>query len=867
MTAPIDPLGLSDTEQAAGDPVLAGMPHDDATQPAPTDPSGHDGGFWLTSDEKEAYRAVMAWWKRLAPMARKQSAKERQRELTRVGVRGVRVVADETLDQFSIRAPLGSETSARAPNKGDQLIRRIAATLTVDPPKAEVSPNSDTSDERSDAELAQRILAVEGGFADRDDVGLLRFAIDAGGTYGSIFVLTEIDPQGDGLVALEIQAHPQATTAADALVDPATVQRGPDGQPVPGSGTPAAKEMLTTRYVTLNGQLSASAADAQMVWQPRVIESRLRPSQIRLLPTVGITDSSDAAGAMVARVRTLSQVISQCYDGQRPAEEVVKKLTSWKPDDSSDWKRWVPAAMRDQLDAAVPVREDGTITDDALVPTITLYLKSGPMAPHGVMIECGGGETVCRRIPWRVTIGDGDSQRVEHLPVPLAQFRWREDTTGGDIMGIAGIDDLAPMEEVRAAALRYTLDYMWRFGTPQTYLPFGTTVQPQQLQSRDGSPIFVDPSSRPFFEELPPLSPVVPQVYETMGHEMDTASGLEATAQGVAGDGVNSGVHAQQIIEQALVALAGIQQNANKFMCRVWSLRITFQRAYYSAPRLMGYLGEGGDYATRTWTGADLMRAGDITIQRGSGTMLPQSAKAQMAQQELQMAAQMGDTMAVTRYQHQVSGNTSSVLGLQDDPHRNRIERQLSTWRIAAKQTYPPVQPPQVVGVGPDGTPQMSNAPDPAGEQAGQIFTPNQTDELPTVAPVRFTALADTMATKAYLTADPRFQQALAAEYERMRQAAGIVTRAEQQAAQQQQQQAAQQQQAVQAQQQAAIAQNTEIVKSQEGQARDAAKVAYAEKQGGPAGQRMAEQAAIQSQFPHSDGAMQRSQPQNGPMI
>jgi len=854
MTAP----GFVDTApDHADDPTLAGTtPASDAAG-AP-DPSGHDGGFWLTGDEVVVYRAVLAWWKRLAPMARKQSAKERQRELTRVGVRGVRVVADETLDQFSIRAPLGSETSSRAPNKGDQLIRRIAATLTVDPPKAEVSPNSDTADERADAELAQRILGVEGGSSGRDDVGLLRYAIDAGGTYGSVFLLTEIDPQGDGLVPLEIQAHPQATSAADALIDPATVQRDQTGAPIPGTGTPAAQEMLTTRYVKLDGSLSGSAADAQMLWQPRVIETKLRPSQVRLLPVLGITDSSDAEGAMVARVRTLSQIVAQCYDGQRPPEDVVKKLTSWKPDDSSDWKRWVIASVRDQLDAPVPMREDGTIADDALVPTITLYLKSGPMAPHGAMIECGGSETICRRIPWRVTLGEGDTRRVEHLPVPLAQFRWREDTTGGDIMGIAGIDDLAPMEEVRAAALRYTLDYMWRFGTPQTYLPIGTLVQPQQLQSRDGSPIYVDPSSRPFFEELPPLSPVVPQVYETMGHEMDTASGLEATAQGVAGDGVNSGVHAQQIIEQALVALAGIQQNANKFMCRVWSLRITFMRAYYSAPRVMRYLGEGGDYATRTWTGADLMRAGDISIQRGSGTMLPQSAKAQMAQQELQMASQLGDTMAMTRYQHQVSGNTSSVLGLQDDPHRNRIERQLSAWRASAKQQYPPAPEPQVMGVGPDGTPQMAPASDPIAQQAAQMFAPNPTDELPTVAPVRFTALADTMATKTFLTADPRYQQVLSAEYERMRQACGIMTKAEQAAQAQQQQQAAQQQQAQQAQQQMQVTQHAEAVKSQEGQARDAAKVAYAGRSGVPAAQRMAEQAAIQSQFPHSDGVVPR---------
>ena len=78
------------------------------------------------------------------------------------------------LSSYEGPASFGSAEAPKAPNKSDQLIRRIAATLTVDPPGPEVTPNSDADQERSAAELAERILKVEGSPAERDDASLLR---------------------------------------------------------------------------------------------------------------------------------------------------------------------------------------------------------------------------------------------------------------------------------------------------------------------------------------------------------------------------------------------------------------------------------------------------------------------------------------------------------------------------------------------------------------------------------------------------------------------------------------------------------------------------------------------------------------------
>ena len=816
----------SGLEAVSGAETLAPLP-EVAEDAAPSDPSGMDGGWWLTEEDGAKVKgAVVELWRRQDPAARKREAKERKHELVRAGVRGVQIIADDELDTYTVRAPLSSEAAPKAPNKCDQLIRRIAATLTVDPPGPDVTPTSDSDEERAAAELAERILRVEGGPAERDDVAMLREAIDHAGTYASTFLYTYLDPQHT-LVPVEIQAHPQATTQDDALVvvDPMT-----------GMETPADPATLVTRYVRADGTLTDTAAEAMMGWQPQVCEKLLRPAQVRPVPLVGTRDLPRADGVLIGDVLTLGEVIGRFYAGERPDEATCKTLVQWRPD-GIDVTKWVPKAHRELLGSeSAPTRPDGTVADEALCVVLMLVLQSGPMAPHGASVVIGGPKAPIVREPWRVTIGEGPRAKVEHLPLPIAQLRWQDDTRTGDPYGISGVEDLAPLEEMRATALKFILDYATRFGAPQVFLPFGTTLQPGQMARRDGTPIFIAPEGQPFYEQLPPLSPVVQELYAAMGAEMDTASGLQEAAQGVASSSVKSGRHAQQIIEQALVALAGLQQNANKFICRVWSLRLTFMRAYYQAPRLLRLLGEGGDYQQRQWTGTDLMGAGDIQIARGTGTMMPKSAKAMLAQQDLEVAMKLGDQTAVQRYYRALTGGTTPLLGLQDDPIRQRIARQLAQWRDGAKAQHPPAPAPGMVGVDPTtGEPIMQPAPDPVAIAAAQVFAPNPTDALPFVAPVRLTELADALASRAFLQADPRYQQALYQEYERMRAAAGVLTLAEQQ---QQQAQQAQQQQAMQ----------MELIQTKN--AEQAAKTAYAERSGGPAAQRLALQSAVQAQLP-----------------
>jgi hypothetical protein len=298
---------------------------------------------------------------------------------------------------------------------------------------------------------------------------------------------------------------------------------------------------------------------------------------------------------------------------------------------------------------------------------------------------------------------------------------------------------------------------------------------------------------------VPGLDATVPAMLERTDKSMQDASGLNsATATGEAPASVTSGTQMQLLVEETRVGLSALVQGANRYMVTNWQILLVLIRAFYDTPRQLAMGGEGADTQQRAFMGVDLLGAGDIEITKGTGTMLSPTAKTQSARDELDLASKLGDRGGIERYHRAISGNQSALLGIEDDPHRARIDRQIGAWKDAARQQHPPAPPADPtaspVGMSPDG--QMIPAPpppDPVVEAAHAVFQPNPTDDMPDVAPLRYAALSDLLASKAFTTGDPRFQAVAADEFLRMKAAAGIQTIAEQQAAQQQAAQAQQQ--------------------------------------------------------------------------
>jgi hypothetical protein len=157
-----------------------------------------------------------------------------------------------------------------------------------------------------------------------------------------------------------------------------------------------------------------------------------------------------------------------------------------------------------------------------------------------------------------------------------------------------------------------------------------------------------------------------------------------------------------------------------------------------------------------------------------------------------------------------IAGQVGPIVGLQDDPFRQRVRRQIAMWEDGPDPNAPPA-PPQI-------DPQIRTTrqgPDPI---AAQIFQPLPVDEQPDVALVRAEELGRALCSVKFERKPPQWQMALLQAYEASRVAAGIQTVKDQQQAAQQQQmaqmQAAQMQQEQMAAQQQAQSQGDQVAQA-----------------------------------------------------
>src|SRR5690606_35812990 len=139
----------------------------------------------------------------------------------------------------------------------------------------------------------------------------------------------------------------------------------------------------------------------------------------------------------------------------------------------------------------------------------------------------------------------------------------------------------------------------------------------------------INPGGQPFYQEVPDFPADAMMMYQEMGRDMDSASGLMQTAQGTETPEVKSGKHALAIIGQTQAGLSEPATSIKNGVLR--SARITAQlaRAFLDQPRRLRWQSESGRWKEKEWSGADLLTNLDFRIKPGTGTMLDVATKAQ----------------------------------------------------------------------------------------------------------------------------------------------------------------------------------------------------------------------------------------------
>lgn len=712
---------------------------------------------------------------------------------------------------------------ASVPNKSADLCNKYVEVLLADPPKPDPLPDTDSETAEQAASLAGRFLRQDGGEAGTSDDNTFWYQVQRATSTASAFNHYWIDPTGGGSIPLQIKAHPFAQSPAQPLVgvNPQTGQSDPE---------PTTDYIL--RYVTEDGQFTDNPADAARQWLPAIRIDRLGREHVRIFPEH--VDVDRAQKVLLLSFCTIGEGKRRWPTVAALTSEQLSELCDWTP---PRYLALLPPALRARWKQATGAARDveGGANDERLFFFYQLYVKADTDYPRGAsccVSGAFGGFLVGRdTLSARITRPAQDRQDatvtdIRIRTIPVVQITLVQDPKGQDPTGEALVARFAGAGEAGAQLMSAYMEAIDITLHPARFFPSTSPVEGTDIDNSraTGEPVIVlSKDDYPQYEQAPPMPANTLQVAQWLYDQSDLIAGLRGSIQNAGQSADLSGVSRKVEIRQALQSLSRSQQAVNAAYQRHWRIKCQLAMASFSAPQQLAYVGEDGSYKQEWWTGNDFaLVAEDVRIQAGTGTMMSPQDKVQY------VAAMRGyGFMTPDEALDAARPTFAGTLGLPDDPHVQRLERQVGSWlegppegwaqqaqafdvvqqqNAAAQQQFEQAQqqyqmayqntviadggaPP--VGLGPEsqnaeamqryqaavlalrfsplGPPPQPPVPAPL-PPLWTPFAALPVDDLPQVAQVRLRRLGKVMAQVRFAAQPPRWQQELVSAFQRSRQ-------------------------------------------------------------------------------------------------
>ena len=723
------------------------------------------------------------------------------------GFTGVKLIKEQDNARFFV--PLGATPSVTSMNKAIRLKRRLRATIFADPPGPHVQPASDDDDDRDSAQFSTRALEVLSSPNKTRYTLRCAQAWDLGSDYGSGFIHIFVDPHGGGRKRRTAQVRgviPAVEGVSEAFDAPQTLE---EGLVDPRNGLDW-EGPTVEMFVTEDGFLTEDPEEAELVWLPSLDLELLTGKNVRFHPYTAL-DIWNADGVSVGMMIPLGELRRKFPEAiEDLSDEELGELVRARP---KNWKDLLRIGEKDYA---------GTekIRDESLVFTLFRYQRQSAQYEEGAYLVMAGNDKMLQRETWYDEFND------DPLDIPITQIKQYDDEDNP--YGKGCMEFMGPANEIRASVLGTFLEWLDKFRTRKTFVPVTSTLQAKQLQSPTKTVLPITPGQQPFFEDVPELPSIVKEMFAFTTADLDDESGLQDSGQALPPANVNSDRQLQTILSQIRVGLSQLKQNAEAGITRGWSIMLQLARAFFEEQQKLAWIGEDGEHKEKSWNGSDLSDSTDVIMAQGSFTLMDPEMKVQFAYQL--MSVGLLDQQTALR---SISGNVSPLLALGEDRHRQRVARQIHQWQqgppkawtekrtqvLASHQAQIQEQMNQLLTQVTDPAQledpalqqqlnQIASQPPPPDEVLATIFAPLPIDEEPLVAAVRAHELGRAISAASYWKWPAEWQDGIVSEYLKARQAAGIVTIAEQQAAQQQ---AVEQQSTLEAQQQQADLQEAQI--------------------------------------------------------
>jgi hypothetical protein len=730
-------------------------------------------GDLLTAKPDEAAKEAFKLWKSQDQIMAPKLAQWKANRLRRRGVPNVQVVKMQDSQTFKVwTPPNASPDSVPAVNKTAQLCRKMTGQMFADPPKAECIPSTGEDQDVEAAEFATRVLEDIDSEANLNEPATGRRAFDRSHTYGSAFVFYYIDPRGGGMQPVEVQAGDGAQHIDEAverqvprmqpIVDELGQQVGEEPE-VDEMGQPATDTMpwdsYVQKFVMPDGTLSDDKGMAAKQWVPALRREVVKAPCVRFMPHTA-EDLWDAHGVQIGTMAsTWGELKTRFPELAKLPDEKVEEILRFRPEKVEEL---MPTGEK---------RESKTDNkDEQLVFVLTTIYTQCDKYPKGAYVISVADKLAVHQQEWTHQHESGEE---ESLLIPLTQYmqfdEGRDDPYKVGLVEIVGIAG-----DIRAAVFGAFIDHLEKFGNRKVFIPTNSIINPADLQLPTKTAIPINPGGKPEYEDIPNFPADGMNMWTITSQEMDTASGLEGTAQGLEDSNVKSGRHAMQIISQVHAGLSEIKQNVERAFVRGARIKLQLVRAFYDQPRRIKWTGEDGRYKEKARTGADLGSTKDVKIKTGTMSMMTPMQKAQLTEHYAQFGVLNQEEL-----RESLTSNLGGTLALQDNPFRQRIKQQISDisdgpdegWQPVPPQAQPVIDPmtgaPAIDPV--TGQPQVQMVPgmDPV---LMEIWQPTPADMLPNVAQIRLTELARFTQSAKYKKLVPEWKQSVDAEFMRMMQ-------------------------------------------------------------------------------------------------
>lgn len=636
-------------------------------------------GELLEADDAEVFETLHALNLRQERLSKNRLAQDKHWTRIKMGYQWSALEKVQDQDIYRAVLPPGSDPlrPAAVPNKAADLCNKLVETLMVDPPQPSPQATTDQEEDERGAEMAREFLTQDGGEEGTDDAAAFWYSIDAATCRASAFHHYWVEPHGGGSQPMQIKAHPQAQDPAHPLS--ATDQTG---QPIPTTD-------YILRYVTDpdpetgKQQFTPDASKAERQWLPKIRIDRWGREHVRLFP-----EDQDVQGAS----EMLGLYYSTVSDGKKRWKNVaqldpseIQGLCDWTP---PRYLILLPPALRARWKLQVGGEKDtkGGSSEQRMFFYYAYAKKADPDYPRGAVIYASGAfggftidrDTLAAEVPLPPQQGQSPGTDIRDMDLPLVQIRLIQDPDDRDPTGRAFMERIGGANEAMATLGTSFLEAFDINLHPATYTPGTSPVEGWQVdQSRasgDHIPI-LGPEDKPVYEQPRLIPEGLPPFMEWVEAQMDSMASLNKPVQGADNQQEVSGTARSIAVRQAMVSLSRMQQAVLGSYERHWRIKLQLAMKYFRAPQLLRYVGEDGAYKQEWWRGVDFAHVTDVGVQAGTGTMMAPQDKVNYVG-TLRQLQFMSPDEAIDA----ARPTFAQTVGLPDDPHQQRIERQVSSW-------------------------------------------------------------------------------------------------------------------------------------------------------------------------------------------